>query len=102
PDGRAAWLEEVARTQPTLVPTLARLLEAHAAGEGRDVLGSSPAAPFAEGMPGEENGLEAGDRVGPYRLLRPIGSGGMAGVWLRPAGDRGLCPDVAPQTTAVC
>jgi hypothetical protein len=33
PDGRAAWLEGVARTQPTLVPTLVRLLEAHASGE---------------------------------------------------------------------
>ena len=46
PEGRAAWLEGVARTQPTLVPTLARLLEAHASGERTDVLGSSPAFTF--------------------------------------------------------
>ena len=95
PDGRAAWLEEVARTQPTLVPTLARLLEAHASGERTDVLGKSPAAPFAEGMPGEENGLEAGDRVGPYRLLRPIGSGGMADVWLAERDDGAFAREVA-------
>ncbi len=95
PDGRAAWLEGVARTQPTLVPTLARLLEAHASGERTDVLGSSPAAPFAASMPGEENGLEAGDRVGPYRLLRPIGSGGMADVWLAERDDGAFAREVA-------
>ncbi len=95
PDERAAWLEGVARTQPTLVPTLARLLEAHASGERTDVLGSSPAAPFAASMPGEENGLEAGDRVGPYRLLRPIGSGGMADVWLAERDDGAFAREVA-------
>ncbi len=95
PEGRAAWLEGVARTQPTLVPTLARLLEAHASGEGTDVLGSSPAAPFAASMPGEANGLEAGDRVGPYRLLRPIGSGGMADVWLAERDDGAFAREVA-------
>ena len=95
PDGRAAWLEGVARTQPTLVPTLARLLEAHASGERADVLGSSPAAPFAASMPGEESGLEAGDRVGPYRLLRPIGSGGMADVWLAERDDGAFAREVA-------
>ena len=95
PEGRAAWLEGVARTQPKLVPTLARLLEAHASGERTDVLGSSPAAPFAASMPGEGNRLEAGDRVGPYRLLRPIGSGGMADVWLAERDDGAFAREVA-------
>ncbi len=95
PDGRAAWLEGVARTQPTLVPTLVRLLEAHASGEKTDLLGSSPAAPFAASMPGEENGLGAGDRVGPYRLLRPLGSGGMADVWLAERDDGAFAREVA-------
>ena len=59
------------------------------------MLGSSPAAPFAASMPGEENGLEAGDRVGPYRLLRPIGSGGMADVWLAERDDGAFAREVA-------
>jgi serine/threonine protein kinase/Tfp pilus assembly protein PilF len=34
--------------------------------------------------------LAAGDSLGPYRLIRPIGSGGMAEVWLAKAVDRSI------------
>ena len=40
-------------------------------------------------------GLGAGDRVGPYRLLRELGSGGMAEVWLAERADGAFEREVA-------
>jgi len=31
---------------------------------------------------GLTSGLQAGDRIGPYQLVRELGAGGMAVVWL--------------------
>jgi serine/threonine-protein kinase len=39
--------------------------------------------------------LEAGDRVGPYRLVQPLGFGGMAEVWLAQRADGAFRREVA-------
>ena len=41
------------------------------------------------------SGLHAGDMVGPYRLLRPLGAGGMAEVWLAQRADGAFTREVA-------
>ncbi len=76
---RAAWLDSLEGPQAALVPRLRDLLE-HAAGTSHLRMNTLPkvetadfAAPAQDAMP---------ERIGPYRLLREIGSGGMASVWL--------------------
>ena len=41
------------------------------------------------------SGLQAGARVGPYQLLRPLGAGGMAEVWLARRADGAFKREVA-------
>src|SRR5207253_7543170 len=41
------------------------------------------------------SGLQAGELVGPYRLIRPLGAGGMAEVWLAERADGAFKRQVA-------
>jgi len=68
PDARAAALSALASSQPSLAAELRLLLEAHLS---PGPLGDLEADAF--GVP---------ERVGPYRLLSPLGEGGMGTVWL--------------------
>ena len=75
---RAQWLASLDPKHSALKEKLQRLL-AHAADDG-DFLSRLPPV---EG--GENNPLAAGTHnalVGPYRLVREIGSGGMGSDWL--------------------
>ena len=81
-----AWLDALPPEQARLSPMLKMLLLAHA-----DVgTGDFMRAPATFALPTEPTppGLAAQSLVGPYRLLREIGQGGMASVWLadRPDG----------------
>ena len=99
PAARATWLERLSLTQPDLAPSLRELLAAHATHETADVLARLPTlagVPAAEAQgqqPGP--GLTVGDLVGPYRLIRELGSGGMADVWLAARADGAFVRDVA-------
>jgi WD40 repeat protein len=42
-----------------------------------------------------EGGLKPGERLGPYELIRPLGAGGMAEVWLARRADGAFKRDVA-------
>jgi serine/threonine protein kinase len=85
-DEQQRWLAEVCGTDQDLRAELASLLRAHrrAGGFMETPALASPAAAEAvfertQPMPGRERG---GSRIGPYRVLRELGSGGMGVVYL--------------------
>jgi serine/threonine-protein kinase len=77
---RAQWLAELRTRDAALADELSTLLREHEGLERSGFLESNP-----HPMPGQ--GARAGDRVGAYRLLEPIGYGGMGTVWLAERSD---------------
>ncbi len=93
--GRHRWLEALpAEYQDLLVPLRQALLpEFHQSADGRNpatFLESGDAAGRAE-----PTGLQPGERVGPYELIRLLGAGGMAEVWLAKRADGAFNREVA-------
>ena len=81
---RDAWLQRLDAAEPNLASHVRRLLVAHDRPADADPLRGPPLELVAAAMT-EQAGAEAlcaGQLVGPYRLLSPIGQGGMAAVWL--------------------
>jgi serine/threonine-protein kinase len=95
PADRAAWLEKVGATHPDLLPQLKKLLNAHATAESEAALEQLPPITVAGSSAAKVGALEAGAYVGPYRLKREIGSGGMADLWLAERADGAFQRDVA-------
>jgi len=79
-DERAAWLAAVPDPSERVRPLLAKLLADRHAIEAGGFLNAG-AAPRA--MPA----FDTGQLVGPYRLQRALGAGGMASVWLAERAD---------------
>ena len=92
---RAAWLKRVSAAQPALGPPLTRLLEAHATSETADLLARLPHVDAPAQEAAHVAGLAEGSLVGPYRLTRALGSGGMAEVWLAERADGAFARAVA-------
>ena len=84
-DQRAAWLAALDASKTRLKPTVAALLQKHAEHETDDFLkqlSQFTAGGSAEGEATIAPAPVAGGVVGPYRLLSPVGEGGMSSVWL--------------------
>ena len=85
--GRRCWLESLAADHRQLQHALWRALMPRSGKSHR-----LPALPSADKPP---RTLESGERVGPYRLVRQLGVGGMAQVWLARRADGAFQREVA-------
>ena len=94
-DGPAldAWLASLqAEAHPLLAP-LKQMLDARAQVQANGFLGTLPHLPAAPEPALHE--WREGQRIGPYRLLRHLGAGGMAEVWLAQRDDGAFQRSVA-------
>src|SRR5215813_6324678 len=78
-DARAAWLASLKEQDAFLAKQLEALLNEHIAAEQESFLQTAPVTPFGE--------QRAGQVVGAYTLVSPIGHGGMGTVWLAERSD---------------
>jgi serine/threonine protein kinase/TolB-like protein/cytochrome c-type biogenesis protein CcmH/NrfG len=92
-DARRHWLENLSREHQALLPALRQALlfddDASFTSELFKTLGT------ADTPTGLTSGLQAGDRIGPYQLVRELGAGGMAVVWLAQRADGAFRREVA-------
>ncbi|MBV8210391.1 MAG: protein kinase [Burkholderiaceae bacterium] len=92
---RPRWLEAIAPEHPDLLLALRRALSVQ--GDGPASRQGIAALPDVAAIRNEfaVNGLSPGEAIGPYRLIRPLGAGGMAEVWLAERADGNFKREVA-------
>ena len=94
--GRRRWLETLPKEYADLLDSLRQALlpELHASPDGKNFATFLESADEHAGR-AEPTGLVAGERVGPYELIRLLGAGGMAEVWLAKRADGAFNREVA-------
>jgi serine/threonine protein kinase/tetratricopeptide (TPR) repeat protein len=94
--GRRRWLETLPPDYQDLFAPLRQALlpEFHQSADGRD-FGTFLESVDPEAGRVEPTGLNPGERVGPYELIRLLGAGGMAEVWLAKRADGAFNREVA-------
>jgi len=102
---REAFIDALTAPDDRFRDTLRELLALQAKAETEDFMEALPVIPglltgpwpheAGAGTGGTAGALAAGTEVGPYRLLRPIGEGGMGAVWLAERADGTLKRKVA-------
>lgn len=76
---RGTWLQSFRAERPDLAEHLQKLLDEHRAAAQEHFLEESPALPI--------DSSAAGQTVGAYTLISPLGQGGMGSVWLAERSD---------------
>jgi hypothetical protein len=86
---RAAWLASLRRENPSVAARVETLLgeQRLLAQEGFLEEGSPPLTGEPELLPRSDGELSAGDTIGAYRIVSPIGRGGMGSVYLAERAD---------------
>jgi serine/threonine protein kinase len=94
--GRRRWLATLPPEYTDLLAPLRQALlpEFYQSPEGKNFATFLKTAD-EQGGRAEPTGLKAGDRVGPYELMRLLGAGGMAEVWLAKRADGAFNREVA-------
>ncbi|GIL05762.1 MAG: hypothetical protein BroJett031_22820 [Betaproteobacteria bacterium] len=94
PTERLGWIEALPAEHETLKPALRAVLARAGGVETAQWLNTLPhtasAAPIVD-----EADLQPGTLIGPYRLIRELGTGGMGAVWLAERADGSLKRQVA-------
>ncbi|MDR7334940.1 serine/threonine-protein kinase [Roseateles asaccharophilus] len=93
PAGRAAWLDDLSPQLAPLRDALADFLRQLDAVQSAGYL-ETPAVLSGSAEPAAPS-RQAGQRIGPYTLLRPLGTGGMGEVWLAQRADGAYQREVA-------
>ena len=87
------WLEQLGAQAHPLLPQLQQMLDARSQVRHNGFLGTLPRLPTTPEPRAVE--WQADSRIGPYRLLRRLGAGGMAEVWLAQRDDGAFQRQVA-------